>query len=229
MTDIAQQLRQIQQQIRATADTHQRPIDSIQLIAVSKTQSASKLLEAYHAGQRAFGENYLQEAKEKQSQLQQSDIEWHFIGPIQSNKTRDIAESFQWVHSVDRLKIAQRLSAQRPEHLPPLNICIQLNIDKEDTKSGVLPNQLVELAQAIAALPRIRLRGLMSIPRKRDSFEKQQAIFKQVAELQQQLNQDNPELQLDTLSMGMSADIEAAIAAGTTMIRVGTGIFGKRH
>ncbi|MGY0646203.1 MAG: YggS family pyridoxal phosphate-dependent enzyme, partial [Paraglaciecola chathamensis] len=168
MSDIAQRYQQVQTQLTASAHAHGRHTQDIQLLAVSKTQPPECILEAYHLGQRAFGENYLQEAREKQQALSDYEIEWHFIGPIQSNKTRDIAENFAWVHSVDRLKIATRLNDQRPEHLPPLNICIQLNIDNESSKSGATLEQLPELAHEINALPRLRLRGLMVIPEKRD-------------------------------------------------------------
>ncbi len=229
MPDIAQQLQHINARIHTSAQQCQRSAGDITLLAVSKTQSAERVLSAYHAGQRAFGENYLQEAREKQNVLQTyTDIEWHFIGPIQSNKTRDIAEHFDWVHSVDRLKIATRLSQQRPAHLPPLNVCVQINIDNEDSKAGVSLAQLPELLQAIHLLPRLRLRGLMVIPAKRDQMDQQHAVFAQVENIRQQLVTNNPSLMLDTLSMGMSDDMEAAIAAGSTIVRVGSAIFGAR-
>jgi pyridoxal phosphate enzyme (YggS family) len=234
MHNIAQQpitiqLSSIQQKIAAAAKRHKRSAEEIQLLAVSKTQSPSRILEAYHAGQRAFGENYLQEARDKQEVLKGLDIEWHFIGPIQSNKTREIAENFQWVHSVDRLKIATRLSQQRPTQLPPLNICLQVNIDEEPTKAGVSLAELPQLMNSINALPQIHLRGLMAIPAKRDSLSQQQAVFSKIADALKDLTLSNPSLTLDTLSMGMSADMEAAIAAGATIVRVGSAIFGPRE
>ncbi|MFT5116690.1 MAG: pyridoxal phosphate enzyme (YggS family) [Kiritimatiellia bacterium] len=222
-------LSSIQQKIAAVVKLHKRSAAEVQLLAVSKTQSPSRMLEAYHAGQRAFGENYLQEARDKQEVLKELDIEWHFIGPIQSNKTREIAEHFQWVHSVDRLKIAKRLSQQRPVQLPPLNICLQVNIDDEPTKAGVSLAELPPLMNSINALPQIHLRGLMAIPAKRDSIRQQQAVFSKIANALKHLTLSNPSLTLDTLSMGMSADMEAAIAAGATIVRVGSAIFGPRQ
>lgn len=227
MPDIAQRLAAVQQSISDAAIAHQRCAKDIQLLAVSKTQPPSSILEAYQAGQTAFGENYLQEARDKQEALNLADIEWHFIGPIQSNKTQEIALHFQWVHSVDRLKIASRLSQQRPAHLPPLNICLQINIDNEPTKSGVLLEQLPPLVEAINTLPQLQLRGLMVIPAKRNSKE-QQVIFAEVRQILNQLNTSQPLLQLDTLSMGMSDDMDAAIAAGSTIVRIGSAIFGPR-
>ena len=233
MQDISQKLQQTKRTIDSCAKKYGRLADEIQLLAVSKTQAPSRILEAYRAGQTAFGENYLQEARDKQQVLNGMEpkptIEWHFIGPIQSNKTREIAEHFQWVHSVDRLKIAQRLSQQRPETLPDLNICLQINIDNEVTKSGITPNDLPALADAISHLPRIRLRGLMVIPAKRSSETEQRAAFAAVAALYQDLELSNVHLSLDTLSMGMSDDMEAAIAEGATIVRVGSAIFGTRN
>jgi len=194
------------------------------LLAVSKTKPASDLREAYAAGLRDFGENYLQEALGKQAELSGLPLIWHFIGPIQSNKTRAIAENFAWVHSVDRLKIAQRLSEQRPADLPPLNICIQVNVSGEASKSGCTPEDLPALAQAISALPNLRLRGLMAIPEPTEDSDEQNAAFAAVRTLQDQLN-----LPLDTLSMGMSHDLEAAIAQGATWVRIGTALFGARN
>jgi len=186
-------------------------------------------MEAHAAGQRAFGENYLQEALDKIAALKDRapDIEWHFIGPIQSNKTRPIAENFAWVHSVDRLKIAQRLSEQRPAALAPLNICIQVNVSGEASKSGCAPQDLPALAHAVAALPGLRLRGLMAIPEPASSEAEQRRPLRQLRELAEQLRAEG--LALDTLSMGMSADLAAAIAEGATMVRIGTAIFGERH
>jgi len=194
------------------------------LLAVSKTKPASDLREAFSAGLRDFGENYLQEALGKQTELSDLPLIWHFIGPIQSNKTRAIAENFAWVHSVDRLKIAQRLSEQRPADLPPLNICIQVNVSGEASKSGCTPEDLPALAQAISALPNLRLRGLMAIPEPTEDSDEQNAAFAAVRTLQDQLN-----LPLDTLSMGMSHDLEAAIAQGATWVRIGTALFGARN
>ncbi len=229
MNNIAEKIHEIHQRIQHSAAQAERNARDIQLLAVSKTQAPARILEAYHAGQRAFGENYLQEARDKQQALRQLDIEWHFIGPIQSNKTRDIAAHFYWVHSVDRLKIAERLSKQRPQELPPLNICLQLNIDNENTKSGTTIEELPSLANAINILPNLTLRGLMVIPEKRDTLQAQQQIFEKVANTLQHVSLGNPTLQLDTLSMGMSDDMEAAIAAGATIIRVGSAIFGSRQ
>lgn len=224
---IAEQLQNIRNRIRQTAENAGRAPDSVQLLAVSKTRTASELRQAIAAGQRCFGENYLQEALEKQSQLANEQLEWHFIGPIQSNKTRDIAEHFDWVHSVDRLKIARRLSEQRPEQLPPLNICLQVNISGEASKSGCLPQEALELAQTISQLPRLRLRGLMAIPAASDDPQQQAAAFAAMQTLLQTLNQHG--LALDTLSMGMSGDMEVAIAHGATLVRIGTDIFGPRN
>ena len=201
----------------------QRDVTSIHLLAVSKTKPAGALREAYAAGIRDFGENYLQEARAKQVELADLPLCWHFIGPIQSNKTRDIAEHFAWVHSVDRLKIAQRLSEQRPADLPPLNICIQVNVSGEASKSGCTPADLPALAAAISALPRLKLRGLMAIPEPTEDRAEQDAAFAQVRTLQESLN-----MGLDTLSMGMSHDLESAIAQGATWVRIGTALFGAR-
>ncbi|PZQ36493.1 MAG: YggS family pyridoxal phosphate-dependent enzyme, partial [Ectopseudomonas oleovorans] len=195
----------------------------IGLLAVSKTKPAEAIREAHAAGLRDFGENYLQEALEKQTQLADLPLIWHFIGPIQSNKTRPIAEHFDWVHSVDRLKIAQRLSEQRPAHLPALNICLQVNISGEDSKSGCSPEELTALARAVVALPNLRLRGLMAIPEPTDDVAAQHAAFARLRQLRDELA-----LNLDTLSMGMSHDLEAAIAEGATWVRIGTALFGAR-
>ena len=201
----------------------QRDANSIHLLAVSKTKPAQAVREAYAAGMCDFGENYLQEALGKQAELTDLPLSWHFIGPIQSNKTRAIAENFAWVHSVDRLKIAQRLSEQRPADLPPLNICIQVNVSGEASKSGCTPADLPALAQAISALPRVKLRGLMAIPEPTEDRAAQDAAFATVRDLQASLN-----LPLDTLSMGMSHDLESAIAQGATWVRIGTALFGAR-
>ncbi|MEX5583897.1 YggS family pyridoxal phosphate-dependent enzyme [Pseudomonas lurida] len=223
MSTIADNIGQVSQRIRAAADAVQRDASSIHLLAVSKTKPAQAVREAYAAGMRDFGENYLQEALGKQAELTDLPLSWHFIGPIQSNKTRAIAENFAWVHSVDRLKIAQRLSEQRPADLSPLNICIQVNVSGEASKSGCTPADLPALANAISALPRLKLRGLMAIPEPTEDRAAQDAAFATVRELQARLN-----LPLDTLSMGMSHDLESAIAQGATWVRIGTALFGAR-
>ncbi|HCS09028.1 YggS family pyridoxal phosphate-dependent enzyme [Pseudomonas lundensis] len=223
MSTIADNIAQVEARIRAAALAVQRDVTSVHLLAVSKTKPAAALRDAYAAGLRDFGENYLQEARAKQVELADLPLCWHFIGPIQSNKTRDIAEHFAWVHSVDRLKIAQRLSEQRPDGLPPLNICIQVNVSGEASKSGCAPADLPALANAISALPRLTLRGLMAIPEPTDERAEQDAAFAKVRELQEGLN-----MGLDTLSMGMSHDLESAIAQGATWVRIGTALFGAR-
>ena len=196
---------------------------TVGLLAVSKTQPAAAIREAAAAGIRDFGENYLQEALDKQAELSDLPLAWHFIGPIQSNKTKSIAEHFDWVHSVDRLKIAQRLSDQRPTALPPLNICLQVNVSGEASKSGCAPEELPKLAQAVAAMPHLRLRGLMCIPAPSEDPAEQRAAFARLRALRDELP-----LTLDTLSMGMSQDLEAAIAEGATWVRIGTALFGAR-
>lgn len=223
MSTIADNIGLVSQRIRAAADAVQRDANSIHLLAVSKTKPAHAVREAYAAGMHDFGENYLQEALGKQAELTDLPLSWHFIGPIQSNKTRAIAENFAWVHSVDRLKIAQRLSEQRPADLAPLNICIQVNVSGEASKSGCTPADLPALANAISALPRVKLRGLMAIPEPTEDRAAQDAAFATVRELQASLN-----LPLDTLSMGMSHDLESAIAQGATWVRIGTALFGAR-
>ena len=229
MSYIADKLQAVTAQIVAAARNAGRDPSEIALLAVSKTITPDLLLEAYAAGQRAFGENYLQEALDKMAALKEQapDIEWHFIGPIQSNKTRPIAENFSWVHSVDRLKIAQRLSEQRPSGLPPLNVCIQVNVSGEASKSGCSPQDLPALAQAVASLPGLSLRGLMTIPEPAATEAGQRRPLRTLRELADQLRAQG--LALDTLSMGMSADLAAAIAEGATMVRIGTAIFGERH
>jgi pyridoxal phosphate enzyme (YggS family) len=196
------------------------------LLAVSKTFAPDALREAYQAGQTCFAESYVQEALDKIAALQDIPIEWHYIGPIQSNKTRAIAENFAWVHSVDRLKIAERLSEQRPAHLPPLQVCLQVNISMEASKSGAVPDEVDALAHAIAKLPNLKLRGLMAVPAPSDEIAAQRLPFAKLRELRDQLNRQG--LQLDTLSMGMSHDFAAAIAEGATIVRIGTAIFGDR-
>ncbi|RMF19642.1 MAG: YggS family pyridoxal phosphate-dependent enzyme [Gammaproteobacteria bacterium] len=211
---------------KATADAG-RPAGSVTLLAVSKTRPAEDIRAAYEAGLTHFGENYLQEALDKQARLTDLPLVWHFIGPIQSNKTRAIAEHFDWVHSVDREKIARRLSEQRPVHLPPLNICLQVNIDNEPTKAGVAPDDLHALANVVKDMPHLRLRGLMCIPEPKANEADAEATFRRMAHLKDALNA-SLDLNLDTLSMGMSGDIEPAIRAGATLVRVGTALFGPR-
>jgi len=226
MKDSVQSLHAIQARIAAAERLYQRPPGSVSLLAVSKAHSAADVRAVLDAGQRMFGESYLQEALAKIAALAGQAIEWHFIGPIQSNKTRGIAEHFSWVHSVDRLKIAQRLSTQRPAHLPPLNICIEVNISGEASKSGVPPAEVAELARECSLLPRLQLRGLMTIPPVSRDFETQRDYFRRLRELRDALNQTGSAL--DTLSMGMTDDLEAAIAEGSTLVRIGSGIFGER-
>lgn len=223
MSTIAENIAKVGERIRAAAQASGRDLDHIGLLAVSKTKPAAAVREAYAAGIRDFGENYLQEALEKQAELSELPLIWHFIGPIQSNKTKPIAEHFAWVHSVDRLKIAQRLSEQRPIDLPPLNICLQVNVSAEDSKSGCAPAELAALAQAVSQLPNLRLRGLMAIPEPTDDVAAQRAAFARLRELR-----DGLPLPLDTLSMGMSHDLDAAIAEGATWVRIGTALFGAR-
>ena len=223
---IAGNISQVRAHIDAACQAAGRPLGSVRLLAVSKTFGPDAVRQAHAAGQIAFGENYIQEAVDKIATLRDLPLEWHCIGPIQSNKTRLVAEHFDWVHSVDRLKIAQRLSEQRPAELPPLQVCIQVNVDGGATKSGVQPQDLPALAQAVAALPRLQLRGLMTIPEPADSPEQMRAVHHQAKDLFDQLCRQG--LPLDTLSMGMSSDLDAAIAEGSTMVRVGTAIFGRR-
>ncbi|MDP1637659.1 MAG: YggS family pyridoxal phosphate-dependent enzyme [Candidatus Nitrotoga sp.] len=227
MTAITSNLQAVNHAITQAMCMAHRRKESIKLLAVSKGFSAVTVREAYQAGQRTFGESYIQEALDKIGLLRDLPLEWHFIGPIQSNKTRAIATHFAWAHSVDRLKIAERLSAQRPASLPPLNVCIQVNVSEEDSKSGVAPSGLVELAQAVASLPQLKLRGLMAIPAPVEGLEAQRVPFAKLRELMQQINTQG--LALDTLSMGMSHDFSAAILEGATIVRVGTAIFGERN
>ncbi|WIM81225.1 YggS family pyridoxal phosphate-dependent enzyme [Gallibacterium anatis] len=225
--EIAQNLAHIRQQI---ADCH--PTQEVTLLAVSKTKPFADILKAYHAGQRQFGENYVQEGVEKIQLAQQqnlNDITWHLIGPLQSNKTRIVAEHFDWVQTIDRVKIAERLSQQRPDHLQPLQVLIQINISDENSKSGIAPQQMEELAQQIIKLPKLQLRGLMAIPAPTEDINQQITIFNQMKSLLQQLQQCFPQQKIDTLSMGMTDDMRTAIACGSTMVRIGTAIFGKRN
>ncbi len=216
----------LRENLRITVEKCDPPHSPVTLVAVSKTRPAGELREAFEAGVSEFGESYLNEALEKVEALADLPITWHFIGPIQSNKTRPIAAHFDWVHSVDREKIARRLDEQRPEELPPLNICLQVNISGEESKSGVTPGQLPALAAAVAQLPRLRLRGLMAIPARSPDPAVQRRAFARLRELYEALRQQYP--QLDTLSMGMSGDYESAILEGSTLVRVGTAIFGRR-
>jgi pyridoxal phosphate enzyme (YggS family) len=230
METIARALQEVMRRIALANAAAGRPPGAVALLAVSKTQPAEAVRAAHAAGQRAFGENYVQEALAKIEALAdlRAQLEWHLIGPLQSNKTRAVAEAFDWVHSVDRLKIAQRLAEQRPAWLPPLNLCLQVNVSGEASKSGVAPAELPALARAVAALPRdrVRLRGLMSIPEPAEGAQAQRAPHRRLRELLAALNREG--LELDTLSMGMSADLEAAVAEGSTLVRVGTAIFGAR-
>ena len=226
MNNIEKNLNDIHVRIASAANASGRAAESIVLLAVSKRKPASDIRLAHDCGQRDFGENYLQEALLKQHELQDLDINWHFIGAIQSNKTRSIAEAFDWVHCVDRLKIATRLSEQRPATLAPLNICIQVNIDHEASKAGIELSELDDLARAIAVLPGIRLRGLMAIPAPRTHYSGQCEAFARLAAALASLQQQG--LDCDTLSMGMTQDMDAAIAQGSTLVRIGTAIFGER-
>ena len=231
MSTIEQNLQAVRGSIAQAADEAQRPAQDVTLLAVSKTFGADAVLQAVQAGQTAFGENYLQEALDKiaavKSSLPQAALVWHFIGPIQSNKTRPIAEHFDWVHTVEREKIAVRLSEQRPDGLPDLNICLQVNISGEASKSGVTPAELPALARAVAQLPKLRLRGLMAIPEPETDLTRQRAAFARLRALYEQLRAEG--LALDTLSMGMSADLSAAVLEGATIVRVGSAIFGSRN
>lgn len=228
MTLLQNRFQRVYDQIHQAEQTCHRQ-GQVQLLAVSKTKPASMVREAWHLGQKHFGESYLQEALGKIDELNAlSDIHWHFIGPIQSNKTRDIASHFDWVHSVDRLKIAKRLNDQRPEELLPLNICLQVNISEETTKSGISLKELPSLIQSIIHLPNLKLRGLMAIPAPETDLEKRREPFKKLSHTLKALNEDLS-LSMDTLSMGMTDDLEAAIAEGSTMVRIGTALFGTRQ
>jgi pyridoxal phosphate enzyme (YggS family) len=228
MAMMADNVQQVLTRIAQACAAARRPVQSVTLLAVSKTFDAGAVRDAYNAGLRRFGENYVQEALDKIAALAdlRAELEWHLIGPLQSNKTRSVAETFDWVHSVDRLKIAQRLSEQRPTALPPLNVCLQVNISGEASKSGLVASEVAEVARAVAALPRLRLRGLMAIPEPAGDLEQQRAPHRALRELQESLCSAG--LVLDTLSIGMSADLEAAIAEGATIVRVGTALFGAR-
>ncbi|MFA5631720.1 MAG: YggS family pyridoxal phosphate-dependent enzyme [Porticoccaceae bacterium] len=229
MPEIAHNIKHLRERIAHVAGACGRQASDVTLLAVSKTQPAAAIRAAHAAGLRAFGENYVQEALGKIAELADCAIAWHFIGPIQSNKTRPLAEQFAWVHSIDRLKIATRLSEQRPPGMAALNVCIQVNIDDEASKAGVAPGDVAALAAAIAELPNLRLRGLMAIPAPEADIEKQRAPFFRLRQLLDTLKAAPALRHLDTLSMGMSADLEAAISEGATIIRVGTAIFGERQ
>jgi pyridoxal phosphate enzyme (YggS family) len=226
MTVIDYNLQAVRRAIADAAGKARRPAEDITLLAVSKSFPASAIREACAAGQTLFGESYLQEALCKKNALSDLSLEWHFIGPIQSNKSAAIAEHFSWVHGVDRFKIAERLSGQRPPHMPPLNVCLQVNIGGEPTKGGVHPDELEELARAVAGLPSLKLRGLMVIPPPAAGLDAQRKPFAELRGRLQQLNQSG--LGLDTLSMGMSNDLEAAVLEGASIVRIGTAIFGGR-
>ena len=230
MTTIEGNLQQVRERLARACEAAGRDANAVTLLAVSKTFGPEQVADAVAAGQRAFGENYIQEGVEKvlalQALLPGADLEWHCIGPVQSNKTRLVATHFDWVHSVDRLKIAQRLSEQRPEDRAPLQVCLQVNVDGGANKSGVAPDELPALAHVVATLPRLRLRGLMCIPEPSEDMAVQRAAFRRVRELQQALTDQG--LALDVLSMGMSDDLEPAVAEGATLVRVGRAIFGHR-
>jgi pyridoxal phosphate enzyme (YggS family) len=229
MSSVEAKLQQVRTRIATACETSQRPVQSVTLLAVTKTFGPQAVRDALAAGQHAFGENYVQEALEKIESLGdvRERLEWHLIGPLQSNKTRVVAANFDWVHTIDRLKLAERLSAQRPEHLPPLQVCLQINISGEASKSGIASDDALALAQAVSPLPRLRLRGLMAIPETQGDFDAQRAPHRALARLLYELNAAGQAL--DTLSMGMSADLEAAIAEGASIVRVGSAIFGARR
>lgn len=226
MTEIKKRLNSVIEDIRLAEQHAGRPAGSVQLLAVSKTWPAEKLRDLAEEGQRCFGENYLQEALDKIAALSDLNLEWHFIGPIQSNKTRDIAANFDWAQSLDRLKIARRLNDQRPVELAPLNVCIQVNIDNEDSKSGVAGDEVLLLAKQIAELDRLKLRGIMVIPSRQVDEAAQRSSFQRAYALYQTLQHHFDGI--DTLSMGMTGDLKAAIAEGSTMVRIGTALFGQR-
>ena len=224
--NVATNLHRVWRRIGEAEQLANRLSGSVSLLAVSKTKPDRYIRAAWEAGQRAFGENYAQEAEEKARRLDDLAIEWHFIGPIQSNKTRGLAETMAWVHSIDRLKIARRLSDQRPQHLPPLNLCLQVKLSDEPSKSGIAPSEIPALAAQITELPNLSLRGLMAIPAATSDYQQQRMAFKQLQTQLFELQKQHPEV--DTLSMGMSGDLEAAVVEGSTLVRVGTDIFGAR-
>ena len=228
MENIQQRLEAVRAKINEYEQRYNRQSGSVGLLAVSKTKPAAAVLKAWQAGQRSFGENHHQDGMSKISdpKLASLDLEWHFIGPLQSNKTRPVAEHYHWLHSLDRLKIAQRLNDQRPPGLAPLQVCLQIKLRAESTKSGLQPSQALPLAEQVAALPNLCLRGLMTLPPASDDFEEQRKPFHELRDLLEQLRQAGHDL--DTLSMGMTHDMQAAIAEGATLIRIGTAIFGRR-
>ena len=225
-TSVSANLAQVRKRIELACLAAGRPANAVHLLAVSKTMPAQAVRDAYAAGQVAFGENYIQEGVDKIASLADLPLEWHCIGPIQSNKSKLVAENFAWVHSIDRLKIAERLSAQRPVNLPPLQVCLQVNVDGGSNKSGVTPSELLALAQAVAKLPNLQLRGIMTIPEPAENDAAARAVHHQAKDLFDSLQAAG--LSIDTLSMGMTGDLEAAIAEGSTCVRVGTAIFGQR-
>jgi len=227
MSAIADNLQAVHARISNAAAAFGRSPESVRLLAVSKTWPLACVLDAAEAGQRAFGENYVQEGIEKIAAVSGRNLEWHFIGPLQSNKTKQVAEHFDWVHSIDRLKVAERLSAQRPAYLPALQVCVQVNVSGEASKSGCAPDQALALCRAVAALPGLQLRGLMAIPEASDDMAAQRIPFRKLRELSEQVRTAG--VPLDTLSMGMSHDLEAAVAEGATIVRIGTAIFGERN
>ena len=227
MSAIADNLQAVQARISNAAAAVGRSPESVRLLAVSKTWPLACVLDAAEAGQRAFGENYVQEGIDKIAAVSGRNLEWHFIGPLQSNKTKPVAEHFDWVHSIDRLTIAERLSAQRPAYLAPLQVCVQINVSGEASKSGCAPDEALALCRAVAALPGLQLRGLMAIPEPTDDPQAQRIPFRKLRELREQICAAG--LPLDTLSMGMSHDLEAAVAEGATIVRIGTAIFGERN
>ena len=227
MIRVTENFRKIQDLLAKTAADAGRSADQIRLLAVSKKKPAEAVLEAYSAGQRDFGENFVQEGLDKIATVDRDDAVWHFIGHLQANKTKAVSEHFQWVHTIDRLKIARRLSAQRPHYAADLNVCIEVNIDAEDNKSGVAANEVGDLALAVADLPRLKLRGLMCLPAIRDDFDEQRQPFARLRALMNALNKSG--MQMDTLSMGMTADYAAAIREGATIVRIGTALFGARE
>ena len=226
MIGVTENFRKIQDLLAKAAVDAGRPVGAVRLLAVSKKKPLSAILEAARSGQRHFGENFVQEGVAKILEAGRDDLVWHFIGHLQANKTRDVATHFHWVHTVDRAKIARRLSAQRPDELPALNVCIEVNIDEEASKSGVSPPEVTALAREIAGLPRLKLRGLMCLPAIRDDYEEQRKPFRALRELLEDLRKDG--FDVDTLSMGMSADYAAAIREGATIVRIGTALFGAR-
>jgi pyridoxal phosphate enzyme (YggS family) len=227
MSRLAENLTSVKARIALAAKSAGRDPESIQLIAVSKTKPVEDVYAALESGQRDFGENYLQDALQKIQDIQTRDVIWHFIGPIQSNKTRSIAESFDWVQTLDREKIARRLNDQRPEDMSPLNVCIQINLDEEESKSGIVLEQALALGKLVETLPRLRLRGLMFIPAPQENSAARLETCQRAQQQFQEFKQEFPDC--DTLSLGMSSDLEEAIAAGSTMVRIGTDIFGERH